>query len=248
MLGTLSTEEAQEVERMAGRHPEVKAALEELQDSFNEYNKTFAVAPPAGLKEQILQRIQAEEPKVISIAPGRKSASWTKWLAAASIALLIASGILNIYLYSNLNQTKERLASLESEKVFLASEMNTLKANYKESKEAIALANSPDNKPVRLAGVNNKKITATVFYNAATGTAHLMAGSLPATEPGKQYQLWALVDGKPVDMGVLDTSFKMEKIYQMKNVHNAQAFAITIEKEGGSPGPTLETMIVLGNV
>lgn len=248
VLGTLPTEEALEVERMAAQYPEVKMALEELEGSFDAYNKTFSVAPPPDLKERIWQRIQAEDPKVISIAPEKKSSSRSKWLAAASIALLIVSGIFNIILYSNLKQTKDRLATLESEKVYMASELNTLKANYDRSKEALALASSPENKTVRLAGVKNKSILATVYYNASSGQAYLLPGTLPATEPGKQYQLWALVDGKPVDMGVLDSSFALDKAYQMKNVHNAQAFAITIEKEGGSPGPTLETMIVLGKV
>jgi hypothetical protein len=35
-------------------------------------------------------------------------------------------------------------------------------------------------------------------------------------------------------------------ILQMKDTRKAQAFAITIEKKGGSPSPTLEKMQSLG--
>ena len=35
---------------------------------------------------------------------------------------------------------------------------------------------------------------------------------------------------------------------KMKNIPKAQAFAITLEKAGGSAAPTLEQLFVMGNV
>ena len=35
---------------------------------------------------------------------------------------------------------------------------------------------------------------------------------------------------------------------KMKAIKNAQAFAVTIEKVGGSVAPTMDTMCLLGNV
>lgn len=35
---------------------------------------------------------------------------------------------------------------------------------------------------------------------------------------------------------------------EMKAVKNAQAFAITLENEGGSPTPTMEEMFVMGTI
>jgi len=61
----------------------------------------------------------------------------------------------------------------------------------------------------------------------------------------KQYQLWAIVGGQPVDLGVYQTGAAMQK---MKNIEGAQMFAITIEKAGGSATPTLDQMIVAGPV
>ena len=65
---------------------------------------------------------------------------------------------------------------------------------------------------------------------------------------GKQYQLWALVDGKPVDAGLLDMEVASTTFQKVKNVMQAQTFAITIENVGGSESPTLSTLHVLGNV
>jgi anti-sigma-K factor RskA len=75
-----------------------------------------------------------------------------------------------------------------------------------------------------------------------------MINNLPQPAPGKQYQLWALIDGQPHDLGVCDFEIKKRLLVQMKGVHNAQAFAITLEPTGGSPGPTLEAMYAHGEL
>ena len=72
--------------------------------------------------------------------------------------------------------------------------------------------------------------------------------NLPPVPTGKQYQLWAIVDGTPVDMGVFDVSIGPENFMEVQHIENPQAFAVTVENEGGSPTPTLEEMVVIGNV
>ena len=49
-------------------------------------------------------------------------------------------------------------------------------------------------------------------------------------------------------MGVLDNEFT-KRVYAIKPPNGTvAAFAITLEKLGGSPTPTLEEMYVIGNV
>jgi anti-sigma-K factor RskA len=66
---------------------------------------------------------------------------------------------------------------------------------------------------------------------------YLLVNNLPKPANDKQYQLWAFIDGKPVDMGLLDLSEKPLQLYRMKNAQTAQAFAITLEKRGNGPIP-----------
>ena len=68
---------------------------------------------------------------------------------------------------------------------------------------------------------------------------------MPKLPSDQQYQLWALIDSKPKDLGVFDATDD-KVILKMKNTQKAQAFAITIEKKGGSPSPTLQKMQSLG--
>jgi anti-sigma-K factor RskA len=87
---------------------------------------------------------------------------------------------------------------------------------------------------------------ATVFWDKRSKDVYLMPNKLPAPSAGKQYQLWALINGKPVDAGVIDGN--CTGLCKMKNIPNAQGFAITLENQGGSPVPTLTQLIVAGNV
>jgi anti-sigma-K factor RskA len=63
-----------------------------------------------------------------------------------------------------------------------------------------------------------------------------------------QYQLWALVDGKPVDLGVFDMRDGEVGLKNMKPIGVAQTFAVTLEPRGGSVSPTLEKLMVIGNI
>jgi anti-sigma-K factor RskA len=71
---------------------------------------------------------------------------------------------------------------------------------------------------------------------------------MPKNDEAHQYQLWALVDGKPVDLGVFDSTDKTIGLKDMKSIGNAQTFAVTLEPRGGSVSPTLEKLMVIGNI
>lgn len=49
-------------------------------------------------------------------------------------------------------------------------------------------------------------------------------------------------------MGVFETGTDAKIIQKMKSVNNAEMFAVTLEKKGGSPEPTLDQMYVAGKI
>ena len=85
---------------------------------------------------------------------------------------------------------------------------------------------------------------ASVYWNTSTEEVFLSIQNLREISKDHQFQLWAIVDGKPVDAGVFDGGFA--GLLKMKNIKGAAAFAVTIEPRGGQPGPTLATMQVVG--
>lgn len=68
---------------------------------------------------------------------------------------------------------------------------------------------------------------------------------MPELPSDKQYQLWALIDNKQKSLGVFDATDK-NIILKMDSTKKAQAFAITIEKKGGNPHPTLDSLTSIG--
>ncbi len=89
---------------------------------------------------------------------------------------------------------------------------------------------------------------AKIFWMKNTGEVYVDPTYLPQAPAGKQYQLWAIVDAKPVSAGMISTSKGVYKIQKMKSFGKAEAFAITLEKAGGSPTPTMTEMYVMSKI
>jgi len=86
-----------------------------------------------------------------------------------------------------------------------------------------------------------------VYWNGSTQEVYLDIQNMKELAQENQYQLWAIIDGKPVDAGVFDGN--LTGLVKMKGIGTgAAAFAVTIEPRGGKASPTLETMQVVGNV
>ncbi|MGR3810981.1 anti-sigma factor [Jiulongibacter sp. NS-SX5] len=251
VLGTLSETERQGVECLAKTYPEIKEEIDVLQLSLGKYAKIYEKQPPADLKEQIFGQMtfadendelgenesvfteeteQIDEAKVLPM--------WSKISLAASVVLVALSG----WLY---NQNK----NLESTEADLISRIETLEASGSKTGELLASFQNPANKVVKLSGTEKKPDAAvTVFWNQEDNSVELAVNNLPKAEEGKQYQLWIIGENGPEDMGMLDNDFE-DKLLSMKSVSGKpSAFAITLEKEGGVPSPTLEELYVIGNV
>ena len=173
----------------------------------------------------------------------------TTWMAvAASVLVIIGLSLVTLEMRSS---NKELAKELEDLKVanrellfrFEASQdaqRNTevvLSAIAQDGTVAVSLQ-AADGKP------QNSSVT--ILWNKMNEQVFLTLGKLPAPPENKQYQLWAVVDGASVDMGVFDTA--TTEFQKMKTIADAQAFAITLEQKGGSLTPTLSEMYVIGNV
>jgi anti-sigma-K factor RskA len=88
---------------------------------------------------------------------------------------------------------------------------------------------------------------ATVYWNTESKDVYLLVNKLPKPVSDKQYQLWAIVDGKPVDAGTFEMPEGVSFV-KLKTIPKADAFAITLEKKGGSATPDMEAMYVMGKV
>ncbi len=262
VLGYVSPQEKQEVECMSHIYPEIKAELEQLQTTIENIAFTLEKNPPAHLKSKILDAIKNEKQevvrkekvaKVVTISSTNNSNLW-KYMTAASIIVTIGLAYLFYITNNDLKSTNSELADITNEldenKLVYESQLAEYSDKIKEKKELIAFLQHSATKKIMLKGTDlQPNSSAIVYWNDINSKVYMdPSAEMPELSEDEEYQLWAIVDGKPVDMGMLTHEEPCEDLCPMPNVSNAQAFAVTIEKSGGSKVPSLNRLVVIGNV
>ncbi|MBO3699167.1 anti-sigma factor domain-containing protein [Roseivirga sp. E12] len=253
VLDTLSAEERKGVEDMVNQYPELQAELEAIELSLEAVAMRTAVTPPAGLKDSILSAVEestpteapVQETKVVTME--QPSTTW-KYLVAASIALALISGYMAFDYRAKWKSTNEAYAELVGNNTLMADQYNKVNQRLEGIERDFEVVSNTEFLRVPMAGTENAlEASASVFWNKRTEELFLNIQNLKDLSEDQQYQLWAIIDGKPVDAGVFDLG--AEGLIKMKNTASqAVAFAVTIEPKGGSEAPHLETMQVIGNV
>lgn len=257
VLGLASAEEVEELEKLQHQYAEVMQAISGFSALVEQKAFENSIKPPSDVKSKIMAAIKDEESlaPVISLpadvstgsdVPVKGSRLW-QMLAAASVILFIASACLNFYLYNRYNRKNQDYQALLTERNTLHANNQIYKTNLLQWQKATEVMSDPAMAVIKMPGILGKEQNlATVYWNTINKDVFVMPNKLPQPAKGKQFQLWALVDGQPVDAGLLDPV--CQGACKMKNVPKAQAFAITLENEGGSPTPTMKEMFVLGKV
>ncbi|GAB5526485.1 MAG: anti-sigma factor [Roseivirga sp.] len=254
-LDDLPRQERAAVEAMLAKHPELREELHTIEEGLEALAMETAITPPADLKDSLfaaLDDMKAEETpvpepetKVVPIAP-KKSVFWN-YVAAASISIALVSSLMAYDFYSRWKQMENAYADLADSNEILANQINKVGNELRDALSDYNVLANPDFDRTDMASViNGKTFSASVYWNKKTEEAYLSISELAELTREQQYQLWAIVDGKPVSMGVFD--LKKDALTQMTAVSNAAMFAVTIEPRGGSENPTLDAMQVAGEV
>ena len=248
ILGGLTAAEAAEVEAYARQYPEIRAELDKLEEQLENIASSYSKTPSPSLKSKIAASLdfkeesKEKETKVISLPFYRQA-------IAASIALTIVSASSAVYFWNKWQNAEVRVLALESEKNLMANNANLTKQQFERANNYLSLLQDSNSVLVTLKGSSLSPLArAKILWSKSTHEVYLSGlSSLPTPAADKQYQLWAIVDGKPVDAGVFDIGNNIN-VQQLKKIENAQAFAITEEKKGGNPTPTLSALYLIGNV
>lgn len=268
VLGLASEEEVSILNCIRKNNVEVERAIAEAEKALEGLADIQAMAMPDTLRQDIWNRLEAENlvlkddqsdglptegaisPDAVVQAPILNTQEVPKrivqarsygWAIAASI-LFVLSVSANLFFYQQQKENKEMLVQANTT---LDTQNSTLAIlQYKWS-----LVQNPAVKTIALKGVENKPdLHALVFWDQTSNAVYLSLEQMPAAPKGKQYQLWAMVDGQPVSAGVFPLNAKEAMASKMLDVSKAQAFAITLEDEGGRPVPTLTELCVMGSI
>jgi anti-sigma-K factor RskA len=242
-MDELSQTERQEVEKNLSDYPEICEELEKIELTLEKMAFATALKPKSSVKDKILGAVEAEKP---AIQMESTKTSWMKYAAAASILVAFVSSFMAYNYYNKWKGTEQELSNLITQNQQIANDYNVVNQKLDKISADLGVINNAAFSRVALNGTDNSpESQAYIYWNASSQEVYLSVQNLKELSKEQQYQLWAIVDGVPVDAGVFNLA---DGLVKMKNVTGAAAFAVTVEPEGGSVNPSLETMQVVGNV
>ena len=255
VMNELSMEERAEVEKAISEHSEIKAEVEAIELSMENLAFMTAITPPKEVKDKLMSQVDSEQitqqkkTEVVSMQSGDGSGSFLKLAAAASIIIALVSIFMAFNYWKKWQSAEGRLSELISQNQQFAENYDQVNQQLEGIQNAVAIMNSSSYRRIVMNGTENSPgALATVYWNKTTEEVYLNIQNLKDLSKEQQYQLWAIIDGKPVDAGVFNTNSDTFLV-QMKNTgSDVAAFAVTIEPYGGSESPSLKTMQVVGNV
>jgi hypothetical protein len=261
----LPEEEAYKISQLTILFPEIEAEINRITESLKTISDVNTPTPSPVVKNRLmaqLNELKKAEQKVVPFSSysekkeessltidrnDRKAKNKISWLAAASvIGLIVTVGFLT-YVISQNEERKRELSFIKQQTDTLRSNLAAQQQQILAYNETIAMLHSDRFKKIELTSVPGKpSALAQVIWDTNTKIVYVADVSLPEAPSDKQYQLWAIVNGKPVDAGMLSDAKNLAQ--KMKVFEKAEMFAITLEQKGGSPVPTMEAMYVAGKV
>jgi anti-sigma-K factor RskA len=263
VLGFADTQEVAELLQLKAQYPEVQAAIDSFEASLENAAFANAITPAPSGKLRFMEAIEAEEKanfiseptiveEIIPTIEAKKEEAIVrkmqpfKYVAAASVILLVVSAAVNVYFYGKYVEANNQVVALLKEKNSLTADNRNFQVKYTDLTNSLSIINDTNVVKVSMKGLPGKEaLLATVFWNKQSKEVYVNANNLPTPPPNKQYQLWALVGGKPIDAGVISNC---NGVCKLKTTIKAEVFAVTLEKLGGSPSPDLSQLYVLGKV
>ncbi|GBD05229.1 hypothetical protein HRbin20_00810 [bacterium HR20] len=249
VLGLLDATERAQFEVYLDQYPELQQELARVEQTIAQFAATHAVEPPPQLQEKIWNALQQHAPtdQVPASVPSKRLTP-RRWVAIVGAAILlesaaiIAGGVVLLKLHTRVEQVEANLASIQRDHHQTVARLNQGLDDLRLLTRALggkALA-------VTLKGTKQQpSARATLWWEKSSGELLLVTPILEPLNTQEQYQLWAIVRGKPVDAGVFSPD-SLRLVYPMKPVPSAEGFAVTIEPRGGSAVPTLSRMVLVG--
>ncbi|WP_321828086.1 anti-sigma factor [Maribacter dokdonensis] len=230
LLGTTTELESLQVERYIAMYPEVRETYAELQENLEIFAKLHAIEAPQGLKDKINERIKAER-------KGRKR--FYSYAIAASITAILFIGISTFFW--NQNQSLQEENSVVSNKIKLLEE--NMKEQLEDVRNQFIVLNNPQTKKYNVKGNQKaKELKAVAYINPVKKLSYINVSKLPNIPESQCFQMWAEVNGKMINLGIIEEAGDQQKLLALPYAENAVGY-ITIEQKGNNQAPTVENIV-----
>ncbi len=247
--GATTPEETAAVERAVREDESLALEVAAYRDVATSLATARSVAPSPELRARLLDAVATEKQKSVPAAPVRGAAvsavssgqrpagrsplpRWVPVALAASLVLAAGLAAGAVTLRGELDVMRSSVAALDAR---LAARERTLNTLLEAERDLRVVYLRPADGDATAPGMQ-------FFWNAKQGTAVAHVFRLSPAPDGRDYQIWALVDGKPVSLGVFnsdpDGHALVESLTLPPSTAGVTAVLVSVEPKGGSEQPT----------
>ena len=174
-----------------------------------------------------------------------------KFLSASGWALSALMAVALVWQLNEKHAMQELLKELQTKTADMEariSECDTRMQAQAKMQQQIALLRDSNTYVITMTDIVNSgsKMHFTIWHNIQLNKTVLDLSNLPAPGQGRYFQVFAIVDGAPRSLGMINTG-GTESWQELPFIQNADAFAISVEgNPSGNPLPTV--VVALGAV
>lgn len=250
-LGITTAEESQFVERYLESFPDIRKEYTAMRKALDQYASQYASQPPEALRSQIISAVdgeaansqQSNDPVPGSGSIRLQQSGWVRYLSYIAIIALGAG----LFFVDRQNNNLEQELQASKNQLTTCEEANKA---LRESSNLYAFLSHGATEQIRLSKISpsGDNLSALAYWNPKEEKAFFNPLQLPATPRGKQYQIWADVDGEMISVGLLEPDFKVGQLATINYIPDASSLNVTLEPAGGSEHPTIENLLVNGKI
>lgn len=227
LLGALKAHEADRLKRHLRVCAECRRNIRELEAALRGVSPPPSPQPPPlSLRRRLLRSI--------AVRPPRRGFVWWRALAIGASILALLSGLTSWRLLETIRENEAQIAALRLEGQRLREAGQTLTLRVQD-------LTAPGVQVLRLTAQSDfAGVSGQVFIRSERRRALVFLHGLPASAPGRAYQLWILESGHPPHPS---KTFRPEGGKAEFNVRlpafvRIAAVAVSVEPSQGSPQPT----------
>lgn len=246
VAGTLTEKESDEVTRNINLYPELKSEVEAIEESLLKITSSLSPTISSHIFDSILTSLELKSlNKEGKVVPMFKKMTYLGWVA---IFICLFGSL--IWTQVENNTLQEQAENLRLEKTELEKQIAASKLKHQEAEKLITVLRDQEIVSIPLTGqANFSDASATVYWDQKNTVIYLDAQGLPEPPEGMEYQVWSLTLSplSPTSIGLLsDFTSDDDKIFELDNNNDSEAFGVTLEPKGGSVSPTMEQLYTLG--